>query len=101
MKKSIIEVVHKTAKGLYEAGIMDVQTMRTFDSLCLPKVKSLSPKEIKNIRLKTKLSQPVFAQYLNASPSAIKKWETGEKRPTGPALKLLNLVATKGVSILS
>lgn len=27
-------------------------------------------------------------------------WETGEKHPTGPALKLLNLVSEKGLGVL-
>lgn len=100
MKKSISEVVHESAKDLYEAGLMKVETMRTFDALCLPPVRQLSPQEIKKIRLHEKLSQPVFAQYLNASPSTVKKWETGEKHPTGPTLKLLNLVADKGFGVL-
>jgi putative transcriptional regulator len=68
MKQSIIEVVHESAKGLYDAGLMDVETMHTFDALCLPAVRDFSPKEIKRIRLHEKLSQPVFAKYLNARP---------------------------------
>lgn len=101
MSKSILEVVHESAKGLYDAGLMDIETMHTFDAMCLPPVRKLSPKEIKHIRLREKLSQPVFAKYLNASSSTIKKWETGEKHPTGPALKLLNLVADKGIGVLA
>jgi putative transcriptional regulator len=34
---------------------------------------------------------------LNTSPSTIRKWEAGEKRPSGPSLKLLNLLARKGI----
>lgn len=101
MKKSILEVVHESAKDLYDIGLMDVKTMRTFDAICLPPVRKLSPVEIKRIRLREKLSQPVFAEYLNASPSTIKKWETCEKHPTGPALKLLNIVAQKGLEVLA
>lgn len=38
MKTSrILEAVHETALGLYEAGVMDQVTMREFDLLCLPK----------------------------------------------------------------
>jgi len=100
MKKSIHEVVHESAKDLFEIGLMDTKTMRSFDAMCLPPVKKLSPRQIKQIRLREKVSQPVFAEYLNASPSTIKKWETGEKHPTGPALKLLNLVSEKGLGVL-
>jgi putative transcriptional regulator len=97
----ILATVHETAKSLYDSGLMNIETMHTFDVMCLPSVRDLTPREIKQIRLKEKLSQPVFAEYLNASASTIKKWETGEKHPTGPALKLLNLVADKGLSILT
>ena len=100
MKKSILEVVHESAKGLFDIGLIDTKTMHSFDTQCLPSIKKLNPKQIKQIRLREKVSQPVFAEYLNASPSTIKKWETGEKHPTGPALKLLNLVAKKGLEIL-
>lgn len=100
MKKSILEVVHESAKDLFKIGLMDAKTMHTFDAMCLPPVKKLSPKQIKHIRLREKVSQPVFAKYLNASPSTIKKWESGEKHPTGIALKLLNLVAAKGLNVL-
>ncbi|MBI5448163.1 MAG: DNA-binding transcriptional regulator [Gammaproteobacteria bacterium] len=99
-QSDILAVVHETAKSLYDSGLMDVETMHTFDVMCLPSVRDLTPKEIKQIRLREKLSQPIFAGYLNASASTIKKWETGEKHPTGPALKLLNLVADKGLDIL-
>ena len=36
MAKKILDAVHETAKGLHEAGVMAVQTMREFDALCLP-----------------------------------------------------------------
>lgn len=100
MDKSILEVVHESAKDLHDIGLMDIKTMHTFDALCLPPVHKLSPTAIKRIRLREKISQAVFAQYLNASASAVQKWETGEKHPTGPTLKLLNLIAEKGLEVL-
>ena len=32
--KSILETVYETAKGLYEAGLMDEKTFREFRELC-------------------------------------------------------------------
>lgn len=32
---SALAAVHETASGLHEAGVMDKQTMRKFDELCL------------------------------------------------------------------
>lgn len=95
-----LEAMHDVARGLYDTGIMNATTMREFDALCLPKVKELSPSEIKKIRLREKLSQAVFAAYLNTTPSTIKQWEIGQKHPHGISLKMLNLVNEKGIQIL-
>ena len=99
-KLSLLETAHEMAKGLYEADVIDATTMREFDALCLPPVKDLSATEIKRIRLKEKVSQPVFAQCLNTSTSTVKQWEQGEKHPRGTSLKLLNLVAKNGIKVL-
>ncbi len=97
---SILEVAHETAKGLYDAHIIDATTMREFDELCLPPVKDLSANEIKGIRLREKVSQPVFAKFLNTTLSTVRQWEQGEKHPRGTSLRLLNLVAEKGLVVL-
>jgi len=99
-KKNLLETAHEMAKGLYQANIIDATTMREFDALCLPPVKELSSEEIKKIRLREKVSQSVFAKYLNTSPSTVRQWEQGEKHPRGTSLKLLNLVADRGLGIL-
>ena len=101
MNKSILKVVHESVKDLYDIGAIKEVTMRHFDALCnyLPPVKEYSPKQIKKIREREKLSQPVFAHILNVSPSTVKHWEIGDKQPSGAALKLLNMVEQKGVNI--
>ena len=101
MSDSILETVHKSAKGLKKAGLMDEMTMREFDAMCLPPVKQYSARQIKRLRMKHKASQAVFAAYLNTSKSTVQKWEQGQKKPNGPSLKLLNLVAQKGLEALS
>lgn len=101
MDKSILEVVHESAEGLNKAGVLSDMTMREFDALCLPPVKQFSAAEIKNIRAKNKASQGVFAAYLNTSCATVQSWEQGKKKPNGPSLKLLNLVADKGLQILA
>ena len=100
MNKSILEVVHGSAKDLHEVGAMKETTLREFDALCLPPVKELTAAQIKRIRTKNKASQAVFAAYLNTGKSTVQKWEQGQKKPNGPSLKLLNLVAEKGLDVL-
>jgi len=104
MKKTkesrLLNEIHASVSGLYDAGITDAKTMRQFDALCLPEVQSLTPRQIKQLRLKNKASQSVFAKYLNLSTSTVHQWEKGEKYPRGASLKLLNLVANKGLDAL-
>jgi putative transcriptional regulator len=99
MSKSILETVHESVRGLYEIGLVDATTMRKFDAQCLEPAKKMSKAEIKKIRLKVKVSQPVFAEYLNVSPTTVKKWESGEKHPNGASLRLLQLVKHDGLDV--
>ena len=101
MNKSILKVVHEGAKDLHEAGLMNDVTMREFDALCLPPVKSYTPEQIHRLRTRVKASQAVFAAYLNTSVSTVQKWEQGKKKPNGPSLKLLNMVDKKGLEALA
>lgn len=101
MTKSILETVHKTAQDLAQAEVMEVATLREFDALCLPPVKEYTAVQIKHIRIANKVSQGVFAAYLNTSPSTVQKWEQGKKKPNGPSRKLLNIVDRKGLKALA
>lgn len=98
----ILDAVHHSASAsaLYRAGLMNKHTMQEFDALCLAPVRKLSKTQIVKIRRKAGVIQPVFAQYLNVSKSTVARWEQGEKLPSGPALKLLNLVDRKGLDAL-
>lgn len=100
-KSTILEAVHETARDLHSAGVMEQVTLREFDRMCLPPVPPLEPQAIKQIREMSHVSQAVFAAMLNTSVSTIQKWEIGQKRPTGTALKLLHLVQTKGLALFS
>ncbi len=100
-KSPILAAVHDTAKGLHKAGVMDQVTLREFDRLCLPPVATLEPEQIKKIREATRVSQAVFAALLNTSVSTVQKWEIGQKKPTGTALKLLHLVQKRGLEVVS
>ena len=75
--------------------------MRNFDKACLSSVEDLQPLEIKALREKLNVSQPVFARYLNTSVSTVQKWESGAKRPGGIALKLLTIVQKHGLKVLA
>jgi putative transcriptional regulator len=100
-KSDALAAIHETASDLSDVGLMDKQTMREFDKLCLTPVVALTPDEIKEIRLNTHVSQSVFAHYLNVSPGVVSQWERGEKRPAGASLKLLLIVRNKGLEAIA
>ncbi len=93
--------LHETAAGLHRIGLLDKATMREFDASCLTPIKPLSSKEIATIRKRAGVSQGVFAHYLNVKPKLVSEWERGEKRPSGPSMKLLAIVKAKGLDAIT
>lgn len=99
-KSKIIERLRDDLTALHAAGAIRKVTMREFDAICPPPVRQFSPEDIKRLRKSLKFSQPVFAQHLHTTASTVRKWEQGETQPTGPALKLLNVIANKGLQAI-
>ncbi len=99
-KSRILDAVHETARDLQAAGFIDMRKMRQYDALCLKPVSEYSSRKIRTLRDRHRLSQAVFAAFLNTSLSTVRKWEIGEKRPSGPSLKLLDLLDRKGLESL-
>ena len=100
-KSEASEAIHSAVAGMYRTGTIDQATMRSFDESCLAIPAPIEPKQIKQLRQRHKVSQPVFARYLNTSESTVEKWETGAKKPSGAALKLLSIVQKHGLEILA
>ena len=74
MKKTLLEAAHDIATDLKNAGAIDAQTMHEFDVACLPPVKHYTPTQVKRMRLQNKVSQAVFAAYLNTSTSTMQDY---------------------------
>ena len=100
-RSKAMAAIHETMEALHKVGAVDKQTMRHFDDACLTPVQLLSPKQIRALRAREHVSQTVFANYLNVTPNLVSKWERGEKRPSGPALKLLSLVEKRGIAAVA
>ena len=99
-KSRIFEAVHETAEDLYQLGFIDKKKMQKLDALCLDPIPNYDSEQIRAIRESLKISQAVLASLLNTSLSSVRKWEIGEKHPSGPSLKLLNLLDRKGLVAL-
>lgn len=100
-KSEAFSAIHETMGALNEINAIDKKTMRNFDDRCLETVHEYSPEEIRQIRDKYHVSQPVFARFLNVSKNAISEWERGNKKPSGPALRLLMLIEKNGLDIFA
>ncbi len=100
-KSDAFAAIHTSAAALQRVGAMDQTTMRRFDESCLATPVTLEPTQIKRIRESARVSQPVFARYLNTSESTVQKWESGSKQPSGMALKLLAVVQKHGLGVLA
>ncbi|MHB0953251.1 MAG: helix-turn-helix domain-containing protein [Allorhizobium sp.] len=100
-KSEIMASVHEMMEGFHQSGSIDKRTMREFDEGCLTDVQPLEPSEIRLIREREHISQPVFARYLNVSKGLVSDWERGVKRPGGPALRLLTIIKNKGLQAIA
>jgi putative transcriptional regulator len=96
-KSRILDEIHETALGLHNAGVISKRRMGEFETLCHLDVHEIAPQKIKSLREQAHVSQAVFAAVLNISLSTVQKWEVGDKKPSGPSLKLLNLIENKGL----
>jgi putative transcriptional regulator len=95
----------ETAEGMRRSGLLDRAThdkitLRHLGRAAAPKVTSLSPSQIRALREQAKMSQAVFARHLNLTPGYVSQLERGAKRPTGPALVLLDIIRRKGIEAI-
>lgn len=94
----------EAADDMRRAGILDAAahekiTLRHLGSEA-GVVESLTRDEIRALRERAHLSQAAFARYLNLTVGYVSQVERGAKRPTGPALVLLNLIRRKGIEAI-
>lgn len=100
-RSDAMAAIHETMEALHEVGAVNKQTMRDFDETCLTTVETITAEDIRALREREHLSQPVFARYLNVSKNLVSDWERGVKRPGGPALRLLSVIQKKGIQAIA
>lgn len=96
-RSRILEAVHETASDLHRLGFIDKRKMQKYDVLCLESVQDYDAVKVKALRERLRLSQAVLASVLNTSVSTVRKWEVGDKRPSGPSQRLLDIIERKGL----
>ena len=65
-----------------------------------PGAAPIAAEEIRTLREQARLSQTVFARSLNPTVGHVSHLERGTRRPTGPALVLLNVIRRKGIGAI-
>ena len=101
LAKALLE----TADGMRKAGLLDKAahekiTLRHFRTQTALKVPPMTGARIRKLRERAKMSQAVFARYLNLTVGYVSQLERGTKRPTGAALALLNVIERKGIDAI-
>ncbi|OGT51635.1 MAG: hypothetical protein A3F17_01195 [Gammaproteobacteria bacterium RIFCSPHIGHO2_12_FULL_41_15] len=97
---NIQNTINDIAHGLHSANIINIKTLRDLTDEDLPIVIEYTGEDIQKIRMRQKVSQSVFAKYLNVSPAMIKSLEQGQRHAHGAILKLLNIVERHGIEAL-
>ncbi len=54
---------------------------------------AVKPADIKTARKNTGMSRETFARAFGLSPATLRKWENGERQPTGAARVLLTIIS--------
>ena len=97
----ILDIANEMARELFKVGAMDEVTLRRVEALHLPKKRPLAPEDIRRVRVANHVSQAVLAAILGVGKSTVQQWEQGQKKPSGPAQRLLDLIDRKGLAALA
>ena len=100
--RRVLRELLESARDLSAYGVVSKADMTRMQALC-EEPPEYPPERVVSIRTDVaKMSQSVFASFMNVSVSTVQKWESplAAKRPSGAAAKLLQLVETKGVEAL-
>ena len=88
------------AGGLLTKAAHEKITIRHLEDAAPTAQVALTGPQIKALRERAQLSQAVFARYLHLTTGYISQLERGAKRPTGPALVLLDIIRRKGIEAI-
>lgn len=101
LRQEILEL----ARNMRENGTLAEDDYRKITMRDIEKDEASGPPpltgaEIRALREHARMSQAVFARHLNLTPGYVSQLERGAKRPTGPALALLDVIRRKGIEAI-
>lgn len=101
--------LQEIAHDFNEIGAVSDETVKFIDARMklrqlresLPAIHEMNGSEIRDLRDRFNLSQAMLAEYVNMSVVTVSKWERGEKKPNGAALRLLDILERKGPDVFA
>jgi putative transcriptional regulator len=95
----------ETAKDMRDGGILtepayEKITLRHLGKEEASEIEPITGQAIRTLREQAHMSQAVFARHLNVTVGYVSQLERGAKRPTGPALAILNIIRRKGIEAI-
>jgi putative transcriptional regulator len=101
LSEALLEMADDARRvGVMDAAAHEKITLRLLGSKADVVAEPITGDEIKSLREQAHLSQAVFARFLNLTTGYVSQLERGEKRATGPALVLLNVIRRKGIGAI-
>jgi Predicted transcriptional regulator len=106
MRDKLKEMLEE-ARELRSLGAMNDEGVQKIEALVearelnkrITAVKDMSGEEIRAMRDRLGMSQSVLARAMGMSKESVSKWERNEIKPSGPALRILNTLDIKGLSV--
>lgn len=101
LTRELLETAHDMrASSIMSKATHEKITMRHMGDAAPAVAAALTGPEIRALREAANLSQAVFARYLHLTTGYVSQLERGAKRPTGPALVLLDVIRRKGIEAI-
>lgn len=93
MKKTKVgqDLIHGLTEVL--AHVRGEITLRTTDLELPPGPPEYTKDEIRKLRMKLKFSQGVFGVMLGVNDQTVRSWESGKKKPSPSARRLIEMIA--------
>ena len=100
LTKALLETADMRRAGVMDTATHAKITLRHLGERADIVAEPMTGEEIRKLREQAHLSQAVFARYLNLTVGYVSQLERGAKRPSGPALVLLNVIRRKGIEAI-
>ncbi len=101
----VVEAILEMADDQLHSGLIDKAehekiTIRHMGSRGLAMSTPINGEQVRLMREQAHMSQAAFARVLNLTVGYVSQLERGVRKPTGPALSLLNIIRRKGVEAI-